>query len=623
MPPEAPIHYRIIAKDPAAHLFEVSCVVADPDPDGQHLSLPAWVPGSYVIRDLARHVDGLQAHCAGTPLAVDKLDKQTWRCAPCQGPLTITYDVYARDPSIRAAYLDTMRGFFNGTSVFVRVHGREGEACTVDIEPPAHPRCRGWRVATAMSTDGAQPYAFGRYRAADYEELVDHPVELGAFELARFEACGIPHDIVVSGHHRTDLQRLCEDLRRLCEHHIRLFGEPVPMKRYLFLVRTVGEGYGGLEHRASCALLCPRSTLPRPEEPRTAQGEPREEYRGFLGLCSHEYFHTWNVKRIKPSAFVPYDLAREVHTRLLWVFEGITSYYDKLALARSGLVTPQSYLELMAQTATRVWRNPGRHYQSVTDSSFDAWTKFYRQDENAPNAVVSYYAKGALIGLALDLIIRRESGGCRSLDDVMRALWARYGQGDAGVAENAMEPLMEEVTGVALGTFFERCVRGTDDLPLAELLAHFGVHLALRPAQSQDDKGGSLPAGAQPVPARAVLGVVLGGPETEPCLVHVLEGGAARDAGLAPEDLVVAVDGLRATRSGLEKLVASYPAGATVPVHVFRGDELLRFEATLKPAPNDTVVLSLMEGVEPEVAARRDAWLGVPTVASSANADQM
>ncbi len=602
---QAAIRYRIAVKDAGAHLFEVTCEVPDPDPNGQMLSLPAWIPGSYMIRDFARHIVSLRARADERPVPVEKLDKQTWRCAPCQGALSVDYEVYARDPSIRAAYLDTTRGFFNGTSVFLKVHGCETHPCVLDIEAPGHPQGGGWRVATAMQRDGAAPWSFGRYRAGDYEELVDHPVEMGAFEIAGFEACGVPHDVVVTGRHHADLARICADLEVLCRHHIRLFGEPAPMQRYVFLVRAVGEGYGGLEHRASCALLCPRVSLVRGTAPAMSK-----EYRGFLALCSHEYFHTWNVKRIRPRAFVPFDLSREVHTTLLWVFEGITSYYDDLALVRSGLVDAPSYLELLAQVATRVWRNPGRHRQSVAESSFDAWTKFYRQDENAPNAIVSYYAKGALIGLALDLSIRRHSDGRHSLDDVMRALWARFGQGGDGLPEAGMPALIQEVTGLDLGALLEDAVHGTGDLPLSELLAEFGVAFELRPAQSQEDKGGPLPPDATPpVQARGVLGIVLGGTESEPRVVSVLDGGPAQAAGLTPDDVVVAVDGIRATRSGLEKLVASYAPGTQVPVHAFRGDELLRFELTVAAAPEDTVVLTLMDDVDPDVAARRDAWL--------------
>jgi len=607
MPGTAPIEYEVALADPRAHLYRVRCVVPDPDPDGQRVSLPAWVPGSYVIRDFARHVVSLRASCAGARLGVVKVDKSTWRCDACPGPLEVEYEVYARDASVRAAYLDTTRGFFDGASLFLQVHGREPRPCRVVLARPSQPELAGWEVASAMPAAGAAAGGFGRYGADGYEALIDHPVALGRFDRARFEACGIPHEVVLSGRQRADLERLGADLRRLCEHHVRFFGEPAPMERYTFLVRVAGTGYGGLEHRASASLACPRDGLPRPED--AHEGAPlRDAYRSFLALASHEYFHAWNVKRMRPAAFVPLDLSREAHTTLLWFFEGVTSYYEALALVRCGLVSREGYLELLAHTITRVQRAPGRFRQSVSESSFDAWTRFYKQDENAPNAIVSYYAKGALVGLALDLTLRRESAGRASLDDVMRAAWREWGSGTEGVPEDGVERLAEAVSGLDLRGFFERAVRGTGDLPLAELLAAFGVELTLRPAASPEDQGG------KPVPEasgreRAVLGARVDGPEEAPRLVQVLDGGAARAAGLAAEDILVAVDGIRATRSGLERILAAYPVGATLPVHVLRGEALVAFEVTLRAAPADTAVLTVTDGVDERVAARRDAWL--------------
>jgi predicted metalloprotease with PDZ domain len=276
-----------------------------------------------LIRDFARHIVRLSAESGGVTVPVRKLDKDTWLCEPCRGPLTISYDVYAWDLSVRGAHVDTTHGYFNGASVFLMVEGREERRCRVEILPPSGDSFRPWRVATAMPRDGAAPYGFGTYFAGDYQDLIDHPVELGAFMLATFEACGTAHDVVLTGRHRADVDRLCADLKTVCTHHIRFFGEPPPMDRYVFLITAVGEGSGGLEHHASTSLLCRRDDLPRAGEKEMSEG-----YRTFLALASHEYFHAWNVKRIKPQTFEPYDLRREAYTQLLWAFEGLTSYYD-------------------------------------------------------------------------------------------------------------------------------------------------------------------------------------------------------------------------------------------------------------------------------------------------------
>ena len=602
------ILYRIYPKNPGAHLFEVTCKVDAPNPEGQCLALPAWIPGSYLIREFAKNVVHLQAYCGDKPVSAEKIDKDTWRCAPCAGPLRVVYEVYAWDLSVRGAHLDTTHAYFNGTSVFLRVVGREDQPCDVEIAPPLALGAdyQDWRVATAMArVAGTAPYAFGRYSAADYDELADHPVEMGVFTLTTFSACGVPHDIVITGRHRADLERLCRDLKVICEHHIRFFGEPAPMAYYVFLVTVVGDGYGGLEHRASTSLLCSRDNLPRAGETAVS-----EDYRIFLGLASHEYFHTWNVKRIKPAAFIPYDLQRENYTRLLWAFEGITSYYDDLALARTALISRESYLELVAQTLTRVLRGRGRFKQTVTESSFDAWTKFYRQDENAPNAIVSYYTKGSLIALALDMTIRRETQNKKSLDDVMRALWQRYGQGGIGVPETGIEQLAQEVSGVPLGAFFDKALRSGDDLPLAELLATHGVTLTVRPAESDSDKGGkSAKKSDAELALRPTLGVRLVESVAEVKLNQVFDGGAAQGAGLAAGDIIVALNGLRVMRANFEKVVTSYAVGTALRLHVFRRDELREFNVVLQAPTADTAML--MFSMQPDAAAtlRRQAWL--------------
>ncbi|THF58063.1 M61 family metallopeptidase [Pseudothauera rhizosphaerae] len=588
------VHYAIRPARPAAHLFELSLTVAEPDPAGQRFSLPAWIPGSYMIREFARNIVAIRAETAGRAVALEKLDKHTWRAArvPAGAALTLHYEVYAWDLSVRGAHLDRTHGFFNGTSVFLRVHGRDNAPCTVDIQPPAEPALADWRVITALprarGKGAAKAHGFGLYHAADYDELIDHPVEMGRFTLASFEAGGVPHDFAITGRHDCDTARLTADLARICAWQVKLFGAPAPMDYYAFLATVVGDGYGGLEHRASTALLASRADLPYPGMQGTSEG-----YRQFLGLCSHEYFHTWNVKRIKPAAFVPYDLAVENHTRLLWAFEGFTSYYDDLALVRSGVIGTDDYLALLGKTASNVLRTPGRLRQSVAESSFDAWTKYYRQDENAPNAIVSYYAKGALIALAVDLQLRAASGGGKSLDDVMRLLWQRFGQTGLGVPEDGIEAAVEEVGGKALARWLHRAVNGTDDLLLARLLKPFGIVWK-----------------AEAAVAAPWLGAKLAGGNGEAKLASVFDGGPAQRAGLSAGDVLVALDGLKVSASGLDAMLARRRGGEHVDIHAFRRDELMRFEVELADAPADKV--SLKTAARPSTAALRlrRGWLG-------------
>jgi predicted metalloprotease with PDZ domain len=592
------IQYTIVAKDMAAHLFEVTVTVDRPDPEGQVFALPAWIPGSYMIREFARNIIQISAKSDGKKIALKKLDKHTWQAAPGAGPLVLRYDVYAWDLSVRAAHLDQTHGFFNGTSVFLRVAGQESLPHVVDIQRPDDPSCKAWRVATALPELKARRYGFGTYIAENYDELIDHPVEMGAFELATFSAHGVPHDIVITGRvPNLDMARLAADLKKICETQIAFF-EPnskrAPMNRYVFMTMVLGDGYGGLEHRASTALICSRADLPV-----KGQAGMSDAYRGYLGLCSHEYFHTWNVKRIKPAVFAPYDLQTEAYTPLLWLFEGFTSYYDDLMLVRSGVIDEAAYLKLLAKPINGVLRGSGRHKQSVADSSFDAWTKYYRQDENSPNAIVSYYAKGSLVALALDLTIRAETKGRKSLDQVMRALWQRYGRdfysagrkGGQGVTEDAVEALFDEVSGLKLKRLLDRYVRGTADLPLAQLLAPFGVAFA-------DGRKDAKPG----------LGVRATRDGNDCKLANLYEDGAAHRAGLSAGDLLVAIDGLRVSATNLDALLARYRVGDNITLHAFRRDELMTFGARLGADDAPQIVLTAQS--KPVAASRmRTAWL--------------
>jgi predicted metalloprotease with PDZ domain len=598
-----PHRYSIWPKDPAAHLFEVRLTVATPDPGGQVFALPTWIPGSYMIRDYAKHVVSARAESDGRDVALRKLDKTRWQAAATDRELTLVLDIYAHDESVRGSHLDLTHAFFNGTCVFPAVVGQEDTACDLDIQPPEKPVGKGWRVATSMNRKAAEPYGFGSYQAMDYAELIDHPVEIGKLSIGEFDVQGIPHAIAIRGETRADMRRLCHDLQEICEHHMARLGAPGDLDRYLFLLNAPGTGYGGLEHRWSSALICGRDNLP-------ARGDKgvSGEYRTFLGLVSHEYFHLWNVKRMKPAAFTPYDLSRETHTDLLWVFEGVTSYYDDLALVRSGLISIESYLELLGQTMTRVRRSGGRRRQSVADSSFDAWTKFYKQDANATNAIISYYAKGALIALALDLKLRSETGGEYSLDDVMIAAWARWGESGEGMPEDGFERICAETSGLDLEDFFSATVRGTGELPLEALLKTHGIGYQLRRSEGGKDAGGK-PKSDSKLPA-VWLGAVLGTSGNTTVFRAVHNGGPAELAGISPGDQLIALDGLRISLAGCEARTRRYHPGDKSEVTVFRGDELMTLRLKWAEAPADTCYLLVDDEADDEVASRRTSWLG-------------
>jgi len=585
--------------DPDRHHFSVSCRLENPAAR-QVFLLPSWIPGSYLLREFARNVVAIAATDAGRPVAIEQTDKGAWTVSDARGPLVVTATIHAFDASIRGAYFDRDRAYFNGTSLFFLPEGRAGDPAEVRLERTAAGFAEGWQVATAMRAQNIDAQGFGSYRADDYEELIDHPVEIGRHAAVEFEAAGVPHRLVIAGRIDADLDRVAVDLAQLCTAQIDFFGRPPPFGRYVFLGQAVGNGYGGLEHRASSSLIFRRICLPQPGD--TGIGR---DYQVFLGLVSHEYFHSWHVKRSRPAAFIPFRPDRRNHTRLLWVFEGITSYYQELFLVRSGLLGVEAFLRRLGELLTRVYRVPGRRWQSLAESSFTAWDRLYKPEANSVNASVSYYSKGALVAFALDLLLRSRSPV--SLDDVVRELWARFGQRDLGLPEDGFENLVTELAGESIGAALREMVRGTDDPALAELMAGLGLSLHLRQAEGPKDAGG-VPATAGN--ERPGLGVAF---EPDPAglkLTVVLDDQPAQAAGLAPGDIIVALDRLRTSADNLGAWLSRYRPGDEVSVCYFRGDELRETNLRLEAAPADTCYIAIDAAAEPDAVARRRAWLG-------------
>jgi predicted metalloprotease with PDZ domain len=572
-------HYRVEAAHPAAHLFHVTLTVPQPQAE-QRVSLPAWIPGSYLVREFVRHLQKLTARQDGKPVAVQQLDKCTWQveCVP-SSPLVIAYEVYAFDNSVRAAFLDDQRGFFNGTSLCLRVHGQAQEAHELElVAPRVYPH---WEAVTGLEPLKTGKRGFGTYLAEDYDELVDCPVELGPFFCAEFRACGVPHRLVVAGATEAfDADRMLGDLQKICEAEIRFWHErrKPPFRSYTFLLNAVDDGYGGLEHRNSTALICSRRDLPRLGETRVSEG-----YVTLLGLLSHEYFHTWNVKRLRPAEFAHYEYGSENYTQLLWFFEGFTSYYDDLLLRRAGLIDDATYLKLLTKTVNQVQQTPGREVQSVAQASFDAWVKYYRQDENTANATVSYYTKGSLVALCFDLSLRLE--GHTNLDEVMRALWLRCKAGP--MAEADFAAVLKELGGRSYARELAHWVHGTRELPLRELLEQHGITVMEEPAQLQQRLG---------VRVSESQGIVL---------KNVLREGAAEQAGFAPNDewLGVEVAGNGWRLGKLDDLLLYAGSHRKVIALVARDRRLLRLDLTI-PAGITTWRLVLRD------PAQAQAWFG-------------
>lgn len=575
----ASLHYHVELHHLHAHQYRVTLRIATPAAQ-QLVSLPVWIPGSYLVREFAKNLQELNARQNGQPIAVQQLSKHQWQLdCSANAPVELSYLVNAYDTSVRTAWLDQRRGFFNGTSLLLRVHGQEAQPHQLRISPSA--QVPDWKLATGLSAVEVDAQGFGTYTAGNYDELVDCPVEMGNFWSSSFTARGVPHRFVVAGAPASfDGERLLRDTQKICEAEIDFWGV-APHSSYVFMLNVTHDGYGGLEHCNSTALICSRSDLPRQGVDKASDG-----YVQLLGLISHEYFHTWNVKRLRPAELVPYNYDQENYTELLWFFEGFTSYYDDLLLRRAGLIDNATYLKLITKTLNQVQQTPGRKVQSVAQSSFDAWVKYYRQDENTANATVSYYTKGALVAMSLDLKLRQE--GQTTLDAVMRALWQRC-QGSA-MSEADVLTVLQALTGRSWEAELQVWVHGTQELPVTELLAAHGV------AADAD----------QPVSAQA-LGLRV--QESHSVLIkQVLRGGLAEQAGMMAGDEWYGIEiGGQGWRLGkLEELAMYAPQGTTsITALVARDRQLLRL--TL-PLPQASAPLSNYKlRVQDEAAVNR--WL--------------
>ncbi|MFW2001247.1 M61 family metallopeptidase [Acinetobacter ursingii] len=564
------LHYQIEFDDYRQHLIHVTMrFLANPN---QELWLPTWIPGSYLIREFAKHIESVKAYDeAGRLLSIRKDQKNRWQLFNTDHELiTVEYDVYAYDLSVRGAYVDQTRLYVNPACVCLGLKDQEQSACEVELFLPEE--LKHFQLATGLTS---KSLVKGRFtlKAENYDQLIDSPFELGEQTRFSFEANAIAHEFVVSGQHQTNVERLKSDLTKICETEIAIFGS-APFKNYTFMTMATGNSYGGLEHCNSTSLITPRNDLPKANEPE----EPSEDYQRFLGLCSHEYFHSWLVKFIRPENFAQYNLHQESYTSLLWIFEGFTSYYDDLILLRSGVISQTSYLKLLKVQMDRYLQNPGRFIQSVSESSFDAWIKFYRQDENSNNAGTSYYNKGALVALCLDLGLRTYGS---SLDALLRRLYENT-QNGIQVSERSIFELAKELTGQDWTERLSFLINTTEELPINELLPSFGLS-----CEFKHDK--ALP-----------FGLKLQDKPEGVLIQQANRAGEGAKVGLSAQDVIVAIDGLKAS----EKLLAQYAKQqGQFTVFAFRRDEFIQFTVTGGEIPLQTVEFKI------EDQAKLDLWL--------------
>ncbi|HEV8202762.1 MAG TPA: PDZ domain-containing protein [Pyrinomonadaceae bacterium] len=575
------ISFTVAMPRPHTHLFDISVAIkrAVNGPQEERLVMPVWTPGSYMVREFARHVqDFAAADAAGQPLKWEKTNKDTWRVVTNGArEWHATYRVYANELSVRTSELNSDHAFWNNATLLMYLEGFLKSPSTVRVLAPDV-----WKVATGLPTVFGQKNTF---HAENFDILYDSPFEASNFKTLVFNVKGVPHRIVIDGEGNYDPERMRLDVQKIVETESTLMGE-IPYRDYTFILHLRSNAGGGLEHLNSTALGYPRFGFRIRSGERATSAAPNaaeteRDYRGFLSLVAHEFFHLWNVKRIRPDALGPFDYTQENYTKVLWVAEGITDYYADLTLRRAGLITESEFLSATARSIQQLQNTPGRLEQSVEESSFDSWIKYYRQDENSINSQISYYDKGALIGLLLDLEIRKRSNGAKSLDDVMRYLYAEFFKKNRNYGPADFQKACELMAGSSLEEFFNKYVRETQELDYNAALEAAGLRLDTAAGKGDVYFGADVAMDNDRLIVR-----------------RVYAGSPAYEQGLNAGDEIVAMDNRRVTRDFFNARMAEKKPGDPLSLTIFRFDDLStlfiklgeRREGTYRivPLPNAT-----------------------------------
>lgn len=581
------LQYNLSFPQPHTHLYEVTFEISNISTPQIDLQMPTWTPGSYLQREFARHVQDFSvSDVSGQNLKWEKIDKATWRIENNHArSIKVSYRVYANDLSVRTSHLDASHAYFNGASVFMYVKGALDQPLKLKINAP-----QGWQVTTPL---GLQPDANGNYSAPNYDILVDSPTEIGTHKLIEFIALGKPHRIAIYGAGNYDEAKLKEDFTKIVEQGAAIFGG-LPYDHYTFIVQLQpGLTNSGLEHLNSTTCQAPPNTF-----------RPQSSYAKFLDLIAHEYFHLWNVKRIRPAALGPFDYQQENYTSVLWFSEGVTDYYAQVLLRRAGLISPVAFLENKATEMLSYETTPGHREQSPAEASFDSWIKYYRPDENSVNTSFSYYTSGALLGWMLDFEVRSRTNNAKTLDDVMRYLYENYALKGRGFPESDLRTAFETVAGGEMSEFFNRYVYGKEKFPFDEYLGMAGLkRTPVYLPSPYDDL-------SKPPQPRGSLGIRTKLSGDRVIVSNVLDGTPAYTAGINANDEIVALNGEKVDASNLNERLSRLQPNQAVSIVVFRRDKLMTFELTTeRQAPDRYTINSNPSEDTREVLILRQAWL--------------
>jgi predicted metalloprotease with PDZ domain len=580
------IAFTVSMSKPYTHLLEVEMRMRLPHrPASVELVMPVWTPGSYLVREFERHVQGFAAkEAGGRALSWRKVNKNTWRIDTDKvKEIVATYSVYANELSVRTNELNDEHAFWNNAALLMYPNGELRAPSTLRVVPYGE-----WKIATGLPPIDSQKNTF---RADNFDTLYDSPFEVGNFKTISFAVKNIPHRIVILGEGNYNAERLRRDLQKIVETTIQIYGGEVPYRDYTFILILRSPGGGGLEHANSNVII---------QKP--FGFSPDSDYSTFLSYIAHEHFHAWNVKAIRPDALGPFDYTQENYTKLLWVAEGLTDYYDDLILRRAGFTSDKVFLQGFAAEIQDLQNRPGRFETSIEEASYDAWIKAYRPDENAVNNQISYYDKGGIVGMLLDIRIRKLSNGARSLDDVMRYLYESFAKKRRNYSSEDFQRAAELAAGASLEDFFVKYVRGRDELDYDPLLSAVGLRL--------DTTGGA--SVSAPLVERAYFGATLTQVDERLMVRNVRQGTPAYNQGLMFDDQIVALNGMRINLDTWDARLSEMAPGDKVSLTIFRRDKLRTIEITL--GGRVVAPYRILAVEQPGTAEQRlyQDWLGAP-----------
>jgi predicted metalloprotease with PDZ domain len=564
--------YQIAMPQPQTHLFEVKLTVSNWDREILDLKMPVWTPGSYLVREYAKQLQDFSATGNNQKLAVAKVAKHHWQIQTAdEGEIVIRYRMFANELTVRTNHLDRTHGYFNPAALCFYVPDYEHQPIDITIIP-ADPT---WTVTTPLPEISHQTW-----RAKDFDTLVDSPFEIGSQQITDFTVLDKSHQLVVWGEGNLDIDRSIADITKIIEVEAAIFGS-LPYEKYIFLLHLSPSGGGGLEHKSCCSLLYPRFNF-----------HSRDKYNRFMQLVAHEFFHLWNVKRIRPIGLEKFDYERENYTPSLWFSEGTTSYYDLIIPRRAGIYDGQEFLVELSKEITRFLMTPGRLVQPLSESSFDAWIKLYRPDANSSNSQMSYYLKGEMVTLLLDLLIRSRSQGQKSFDDVLVLMWEQFGKAEIGFTEIQLKNIIESVADTDLSDFYDRYIHGVEELPFDDYLNLMGLKL-------------------DPVKSKApYLGISVKNDAGKAIVKSVASGSPAQFVGIDPGDELLAIDGFKITADSLTERLEQYAVGREIQVTIFQGDRLVILPVSLSASESQQYQIQSIEQPNPSQTQLLKGWIG-------------